>query len=359
MKIALVHDYLNEFGGAELVLMELAKMFPEAPIYTAFKVSGSSAELAFKERKIITSWMQNIPGVERFYSPLRFFIPAIWKSFDLSKYDLIISSASWYITKGFVKREGQVEICYCHTPPRWLYGFTTSVNMQKYLPVRIYAAVVGHFLRRYDFEQAQKVTQFVANSMNVKQRIAKYYRRESEVIYPPVGIIEQDEEKQDYYLMVTRIVGAKGIDMACRAADKWGFKLVIAGEKRGYSKFDFSKYKNVSYVGRVSDDEKFKLMNRAKAFVALSKDEDFGITLVEAQGVGTPVIAFNGGGYKETVVDGETGVLFDRLDEKGLYEAILRFEKIKWDRKKIINNAKKFSSEKFRKQMLELVSKYA
>lgn len=359
MKIALVHDYLNEFGGAELVLLELTKMFPDAPIYTAFKVNGSSADLAFKDKNIVTSWMQKIPEVERLYSPLRFFIPTIWNSFDLGKFDLIISSASWYITKGFVKRDGQVEICYCHTPPRWLYGLTTSVNMQKYLPVRIYALIVGHFLRRYDFTQAQKVTQFVANSVNVKQRIAKYYRRESMVVYPPVNILEQNEPKQDYYLMVTRIVGAKGIDMACNTADKYGFKLVIAGEKRGYVKFDFSKYRNVNYVGRVSDEEKFKLMSSAKGFVALSKDEDFGITLVEAQGVGTPVIAFNGGGYKETVVDGETGVLFDNLDEKGLYEAILKSEKIKWDRKKIINNAKKFSSEKFRKQMLELVSKYA
>ncbi|KKU69702.1 MAG: Glycosyl transferase group 1 [Candidatus Amesbacteria bacterium GW2011_GWA1_47_20] len=163
MRVALVHDYLNEYGGAERVLEALAEMWPEAPIYTAFAVPNSSAVKAFGGKKIITSWFQNIPLYNKLYSPLRFFIPWIWESFNLSEYDLVITSASWYITKGL----GKKEICYCHTPPRWLYGYETSIAWKKYWPVRIYATIVGHFLRMYDFSQAQKVGVFVANSKNV------------------------------------------------------------------------------------------------------------------------------------------------------------------------------------------------
>ena len=203
MRIALVHDYLNEYGGAEKVLETLAQMFPDAPIYTAFKVPGSSSDKEFMGKNIITSWFQYFPFYNRLYSPLRFLIPWIWGSFDLSSYDVVISSASWYVTKGF---NAKIEICYCHTPPRWLYGYPTSINFQKYWPVRVYGLIVGHFLRIYDFNQAQKVTAFVANSQEVSDRIKKFYRRDSVVIYPPVEIVSLNKEpkKQNYFLIVSR-----------------------------------------------------------------------------------------------------------------------------------------------------------
>jgi len=192
MKIALIHDYIKEFGGAERVLEALTEIFPDAPIYTAFYDKNSNAYKHFKHKKIIPSWAQYFPFfASKLSSPLRFLAPMIWESFDLSEYDVVISSASWYITKGFRKpfdKSHFVEICYCHTPPRWLYGYATSVNFQKYAIVRAYAAIVGHFMRLYDFKAAQRVDYFIANSQEVAGRIKKFYRQDSTVIYPPVSL---------------------------------------------------------------------------------------------------------------------------------------------------------------------------
>jgi hypothetical protein len=168
MKVALVHDYLNEFGGAERVLLALAEMYPEAPIYTAFYKMGSQAYERFSHRKIVASFAQKIPGFAgKLHSPLRFLAPLIWESFNFDEYDVVISSASWYITKGIITRPETLHICYCHTPPRYLYGFDTSINWRKYPLVRWYAGLVNPGLREYDYLAAQRVDEFVANSKNV------------------------------------------------------------------------------------------------------------------------------------------------------------------------------------------------
>ena len=334
MKVALVHDYLKEFGGAERVLLALSEIWPKAPIYTAFYKPGSEAYKRFKDKKIITSWVQSIPWfTTKLYSPLRFLAPKIWGSFDFSKYDLVFSSSSWYINKGYN------EICYCHTPPRWLYGYQTSINWKKYWPVKVYGQVIGHFMRLYDFRQAQKVKHFIANSDEVKKRIWKFYRRESTVIYPPVDLPRPKKlKKLDYYLIVSRPVGGKGIELGLAVAKKYGFKLKIVGG------------------GAVSDEELVKLYSQAKAFLALSKDEDFGITPVEAMACGTPVIAYNGGGYKETVIHGKTGVLFDDYSVNGLWQAIKKFEAMKFKPSDCIAQAKKFSKARFKKEIKEFVA---
>ncbi len=364
MKVALVHDYIKEYGGAERVLEALCEIFPNAPIYTAFYNQRGTAYGHFKHKKIIPSWAQSIPFfVSRLHSPLRFLAPFIWESFDLSGYDVVISSASWYITKGFKKPFGPnhfIEICYCHTPPRWLYGYTISVNFQKYPLVKAYAVIVGHFMRLYDFKAAQKVDYFIANSKEVAGRIAKFYRRDSAVIYPPVELPKTiDIKKQDYYLIVSRIVGAKGLDLAVEGALKAGFKLKIAGSPAGYY-FDHDKLiekaqNRVEFLGQVTDEELAKLYKGAKAFLALSKDEDFGITPVEAMSVGTPVIAFSGGGYRETVVSGKTGLFFDEYTVEGLIKAIKQFEKMNINPGNCIKQAEKFSKEKFKKEILDFV----
>src|SRR3972149_6581984 len=327
-RVALVHDYLNEFGGAERVLLALAEIWPQAPIYTAFYQPGSPAWQRFKHRKIIASWAQKIPFFSsRLYSPLRFLAPKIWVSFDFSQFDLIISSSSWYITKGFN------EICYCHTPPRWLYGYQTSMNWQKFWPVKVYGTIIGHFMLLYDFRQAQKVKRFIANSEEVKRRIWKFYRREATVIYPPVDLPRPKKlKKLDYYLIVSRPVGGKGIELGLAAAKKYGFKLRVVGG------------------GATSDQELTKLYAGAKAFLALSRDEDFGITPVEAMACGTPVVAYRGGGYTETVVDGKTGVFFDDYSVDGLVGAMERLKKLKINPADCISQAKKFSKERFKRE---------
>ena len=368
MKIALVNDYIKEYGGAERVLEALTEIYPSAPIYTAFYDKKGTAYEHFKNKKIISSWAQDVPFfVSKLHSPLRFLAPLIWESFDLSGYDVVISSASWYITKGFRKRfehnDHFVEVCYCHTPPRWLYGYNTSVNFQKYPLIKAYAAVVGHFMRLYDFEASQKVDYFVANSREVAGRIAKFYRRDSTVIYPPATLSlarrasPPDIKRSDYYLIVSRIVGGKGLDMAIEAALKGGFKLKIAGSKAGYFSLNHPKSNQIEFLGQVTDKELIELYKGAKGFLALSRDEDFGITPVEAMSVGTPVIAFNGGGYKETVLNRKTGLLFDNYSVDGLISAIKQFNNLIIDPKDCIEQSLKFSKERFKKEIKEFVEK--
>lgn len=365
MKIALVHDYLNEFGGAERVLLALSEIWPDAPIYTAFYRKNSPAWERFKNKNIKVSWAHYIPFFNnKLHSPLRFLAPLIWGSFDFSKYDVVISSAGWYVTKGFRKGKKTVEICYCHTPPRWLYGYQTSIEWQKYWPVRVYAAIIGHFMRMYDFKSAQKVDYFIANSKNVASRIKKFYRRNSKVIYPPVELLKASRVKKgDYYLVISRIVGGKGLDLAVEAAMKLGIKLKIAGKPAGY----YMEYKRltkmskgkVEFLGYVTDQELVKLYTGAKAFLALATDEDFGITLVEAMLAGTPVIAFRGGGYIESVIEGKTGVFFDKSTVDSLTKAIREFERTKIKSEDCIKQARKFSKERFKKEIKEFVKKHA
>jgi len=362
MKIALVHDYLNEFGGAERVLLALSEIWPDAPIYTAFYRKDSLAYVRLKNKKIITSWVHHIPFFNKyFHSPLRFLAPLIWNSFNFSEYDLVIGSAGWYVTKGFKKKgEKTIEICYCHTPPRWLYGYKTSIELQKYWPVKIYAAIIGHFMRIYDFKAAQKVDFFIANSKNVAARIRKFYRRESIVIYPPVELIKTSNiAKKDYYLIISRIVGGKGLEIAVKAALKLKLHLKIAGKPAGY----YTEYKklqrlsrgNVEFLGYVSDKESVKLYQGAKAFLALAEDEDFGITPVEAMLCGTPVIAFRGGGYIESVINGITGVFFAEPTVESLINAIKQFNHLTIDPDDCFKQARKFSKARFKKEVVKFV----
>ncbi|MEX2028568.1 MAG: glycosyltransferase [Candidatus Curtissbacteria bacterium] len=386
LKVVLVHDYLGEFGGAERVLEELARIWPKAPIYTSFYREGVAYE-RFKNRKIITSWAQKVPFFPtKLHSPLRFMAPLIWNSFDFSGYDVVISSASWYVTKGFKKKGNAVEICYCHTPPRYLYGYPTSINWQKYWPVRIYALIVNHFMRIYDFEAAQRVDYFVANSENVRARIKKFYGRDAKVIYPPVfvnGLSSIDNRKKtivdirshatinglkrsaidDYFLVVSRIVGAKGLQLAVEVANKLDLNLKIVGKPAGYA-MEYKKIKsiageNIEFLGFVSDSELARLYAGARAFLALATDEDFGMTPVEAMLAGTPVIAYAGGGYLETIVDGKTGVFFAEPDARALEEAVSKFTQLEgkgvFEPTYIKKHAQKFSKERFKREMLKFV----
>ncbi len=358
MNVAIVHDQLNEFGGAERVLLALCQMYPDAPIYTAYCVKGSPAWKRFKDKDIRVSFMQH---VWKLASPLRFLAPAIWNSFDFTGYDLIISSSSWYVTKGFKKKgpstgsgSRAIEICYCHTPPRWLYGYPTAINWQKYWLIRVYATIVGFFMRQYDFEAAQRVDYFIANSKETQRRIAKFYRRDSTVIYPPITIPTkqlrtQNSSLKTYYLFVSRNVGSKGLELAIGAAKKLGFQLKIVG-REGNSEG------TIEYLGIVTDEELANLYAGAKAFLALATDEDFGMTPVEAMSHGTPVIAYNGGGYRESVVDGKTGILFNDATVESLVQSIEKFERrsINWQ-SQCMSQSKRFSFESFSRNMQQIV----
>lgn len=368
MKIALVHDYIKEFGGAERVLKTLSEMYPDAPIYTAFRISGSTADKEFRGKKIIESWLGPVLKIWRLYSPLRFLTPLIWKSFDLSQYDLVITSCSWFVTRGFKVGPNTKVIAYCHTPPRWLYGFETSVGFTKYWPVKLYSKIVGNFVRRFDYKTAQSVDYWIANSKNVQGRIKKFYGRDSVVIYPPVNVEEikkytKNLVQDDYLIIVSRLVGAKGLEEAAKAIKSIGIKLKIVGESHGFADVEKSLKKlsggNIELLGRVSDAKLYELLGRARGFVALARDEDFGMTVVEAQAAGIPVIAFNGGGFKESVIDGKTGIFVNSTDEETLKKATRKLLEMKWNRGEIIHNAEKFSKKRFEEKMLQFVNTHA
>ena len=368
MKVVLVHDYLKEYGGAERVLQALTEIWPEAPIYTAFCDKNSTAGKAFADKTIIESWLAPLIKRKNLYSPLRFLAPLIWRSFDFSDFDLVIASSSWYITRGFKVGPKTKVFCYCHTPPRYLYGYSTSIEWQRYWPVRIYALVVNHFLRLFDFRSAQKVDKFIVNSKNTQGRVKKFYRRDSTIIYPPVEVEKikkatQNLKHGDYFLVVSRVVGAKGIELAMAAAKKLKMPLKIIGETAGLYWFTQGvgrlQNKYVEFVGRVTDEKLYRYYGRCLAFLALATDEDFGITPVEAMVAGRPVIAYRGGGYLESVVEGKTGEFFNEPTVESLVGVIKKFKPEKYKPEDCRAQAQKFSKGRFKKEIKEFVEKHA
>lgn len=371
MKVALVHDYLSAYGGAEKVLEVLAEMYPQAPIYTAFYNHHSPAYETFKDRDIRPSFAQRIPGfVSKLHSPLRFMAPWIWESFDLDEYDVVISSASWYITKGVITRPETLHVSYIHTPPRYLYGYATALDWQKYALIRMYATWVNKGLREYDFLAAQRPNVLVANSKNVQERIKKFYRRESVVIYPSVDVEidwtavttpsnSPSGRGREYFLTGGRLVGAKHFDVIVKAALDAGVSLKVFGEGKLRQELEDLGQGQVEFLGEVNEDRLAELYAGAQAFIAMAEDEDFGITPVEAMMMGTPVIAYRGGGYLESVVEGKTGVFVEELNVDGVREAINKFEarSTKFEKEVIQSHAKNFSKERFVMQMRELVDK--
>ena len=368
MKIALVHDYLNEFGGAERVLLALSDIYPKAPIYTIYAKSGSHARRKLKNKKIIQSWFSRLPFAHKLISPLRFLIPFIWSSFDFSNYDLVITSASWAVTKGMKRGARTTEVCYLHTPPRYLYGYDTSRDWKSVnAVVKIYAHVVNHFMRIYDFNQAQKVDYFIVNSENVGHRVKKFYRRDYEVIYPPVEIGKTPNTARplpntNYYLTGGRLVKAKNFDLIICAAKKTGVRLKVFGKGGEEEKLKKMANDSIEFLGHVTDKELAELYAGAKAFIVAQKDEDFGITPIEAAAAGCPTIAYRAGGYLETVVDGKTGVFFDRPSVDSLAKTIRQFDGSNHNTitvKALRAHAKKFSKKRFIKEVKKFVQENA
>ena len=365
MKVALVHDFMREFGGAERVLRVLADMYPKAPIYVAFKNKGTCVD-QFLDRRVIESKWALVIGHWRLYSVFRFLIPLVWRSIDLSKYDLVITSCSSYVARGFKVGEKTKVVAYCHTPPRMLYGYESSITWMKSpvmrLGILIYGYFINHYLRLFDFWSAQKVDKWMVNSENVQQRVEKYYRRDSEVVYPPFEtetLIDESGKykKDDYFLIVSRLVGAKGLVEAAKAARDLDFQLKIVGEAVGFGAVEeeLRKIRGVELVGRVDDQRLIELYSKARGFIALAKDEDFGMTLVEAQACGLAVIAYRGGGYLESVMEGETGVFVEGTDKDNIEKGMKEFIKIKWKREILQKNARRFSREEFEGKVRKIV----
>ncbi|EKD90817.1 MAG: group 1 glycosyl transferase [uncultured bacterium] len=391
LKVALVHDYLIEFGGAERVLEALHEMYPEAPIFTAFLDLNGLGPHSGRVKKwdIKTSWLQNFPFGRKLISPFRIFAPSIFESFDLKDYDLVISSCNTYFSKAVITKPEALHISYIHTPPRYLYGYTTSFNYKKHWWTRIAGEIANHFLRIYDFETSQRPDILVANSKNVRERIKKFYRRDAIVIYPPVDIkkfykqsfsarlqladrrdstviyppvqLEQVQSKKEkgknYFLSLGRLVRGKGTEIIVEAAVKLNLPLKVAGSGPELERLKKLAGKSVEFLGEISDGDLPEIYANGKALIVASEDEDFGITSVEAQSAGTPVIAVKAGGYLESIIEGKTGEFFDKADVDSLIKVLETFDYKKYKSEDLKKNAERFSKEKFKKEIKDLIEK--
>ncbi|RJQ38181.1 glycosyltransferase family 4 protein [Candidatus Microgenomates bacterium] len=409
MKVALVHDYIKEYGGAERVLETLHEIYPDAPVYTTVylpkflgphreRFEGRMGELGESGKwDIRTSLLQNLPFKAKLISPIRLISPIIFGMFDFSKFDVVIVSAtgayfpnSIRIKKQELRIKGKksqrpktkdqppVHVCYCHTPPRYLYGYATAREWKKNIFLRVVGEIMNHFLRLVDYKSAQNVDYFIANSKNVEDRISKFYRKESTIIYPPIDIKSNLKsqisnlhlESKNYFICGGRLARAKHTDIIVRACRELNIPLKIFGKgfagyeqelrSMNYESGKKNHNSKIEFVGEVSDEEKLELMRGAKAFIFASEDEDFGITPVEAMSVGTPIIAYRSGGVKETVVDGKTGIFFNELTVESLCNAIKHYDNTYYHSGikpgDCIKQAQNFSKEKFKQEIKNFVN---
>jgi len=368
MKVALIHDHLAQDGGAEKVLKVLADMFPEAPIYTLLYEEKNVTKY-FLNRRIETSVIQKLPGGIKHYQWYLVFMPMAVEFFDLSEYDLVISDTSSF-AKGVITKPDCMHICYCHTPTRYLWSDTHSyINELKYNKwfKKLISMVLSN-IRVWDRLAADRVDVFIANSKTVKQRIAKYYRRDSTVIYPPVetekfSVIDLSNQKKEekYFLAGCRLAPYKRIDLVVEAFKNLGndYNLKIFGDGVDQERLKMLAVgaNNIEFLGRVSEEEKARLFQGAQAFIN-PQEEDFGITVVESMASGRPVIAYRSGGATETIIEGKTGLFFDKQDSESLEKAIEKFSTITFNPEEIRTHAEQFSVKNFTDQISEFISSH-
>jgi len=351
MRVALVHDYLNQMGGGEKTLLALAQMFPGAPIYTSI-YEPSRVDKAFQSLDIRTSFMQGLPLVKRHHQPFLPLYPFAMESFDLRGYDLVLSDSSAF-AKGIVTRPETLHVCYCHTPMRWAWNFEDYIERERIGKLgKLALAPFINWLRLWDYASAARVDAFVANSPVVAARIAKYYRRESVIIPPPVDVtrFQVSRRRDDYFLITSRLVPYKRIDLAVETCTKLGLPLTVIGNGPDHRRLRKMAGRTVTFLGKVSDKVLEEEFASAKALLFPGTD-DFGITPVEALAAGTPVIAYDDGGAKEYVIPDKTGVVFDEQSVASLVKALRTFSKQKYDATAIMQFSRKFSREQFERKM--------
>lgn len=353
MKVALVHDWLNGMRGGEKLLEVLCDLFPNAHLYTLFYEPDRVSE-KIRRMNPRPSVLQRFPFARtryRYYLPL---YPWAIGRFDMAPYGAIISS-SHCAAKGIRTRQGQPHICYCHAPMRYIWDQYESYfgGRNRWRPSSLLMRLLRDRLRRWDVATARRVTEFIANSATVAARIERFYGRNARVIYPPVDIEKfrpLEGPTGDYFLIVSALVPYKRIDLAVEAFSAIGKPLWIVGEGPERDRLERRSSPNIRFFGWVSDEQLLKLYNGCRALI-FPGEEDFGITAVEAQACGRPVIALRKGGVVESVLDGRTGLFFDEPHPRALCQAVERFEKMRFDRGAIRANAERFGGERCRRQL--------
>ncbi|MCD6418813.1 glycosyltransferase [bacterium] len=347
-KIALVHDYLNQSGGAEIVLRWLHHLFPHAPVYTLI-YDPELVPPDFVGWDIRTvGWSRYLPFKRKLYKYYLLLYPSMVEQIDLREYDIVISSSHLW-AKGVLTRSDTLHICYCHTPMRqaWELYFEYKRKYSR-IPAKLIYPFAFNYLRIWDKVSADRVDRYIANSETVRRRIKKFYRRDATVIYPPAEIadIVPTPDVGDYYLCLSRLVPYKRIDIAIEAFNRLGRQLVVVGTGPQLKQFRKMAKSNVKIMGFVSDEKKRELLSHTKALI-FPGEEDFGIVPIEAQASGRPVIAYGKGGATETVLDGITGIFFKEPSSEALIDAIVRFEQMQFDPQLAVKNARRFSVQNF------------
>lgn len=361
MRVAIVHDWLTGMRGGERVLEALLPIFDAPEIFTLIHVPGSVSP-AIEAHRIHTSFINSLPGARSLYRSYLPLFPAAVERFDLSGFDLVVSS-SHCVAHGARAPDGVPHLCYCHTPMRYVWDQYSAYfgPGRASAPVRMLMPPIAGWLRRWDVETTNRVHTFIANSEHVRTRIARYWRRDASVIYPPVdhSRFHAAEKRDAYYLIVSALVPYKRIDIAVDAFNRLGRRLVIVGDGPELMRLQNRAEANILFRGQLPDEEVAQLMSRARAFV-LPGEEDFGIAAVEAQAAGAPVVALARGGALETVVGtlagedpppGATGVLFAEPTADSLAEAVEWFERLRFDRAVLRCNAQRFAPERFEREM--------
>lgn len=357
--LAIVHDYLTQFGGAEQVLKSFYHLYPEAPIYTLLYDKKAMGEM-FNQVQIRVSYLRKFP---RFFQKnkkwLLPFLPTAPETFDLRDYNLILSSSSAF-AKGIITKPKAIHICYCHSPMRFVWDWHHNYLKEQKLKglKKLLAVLFLHYIRMWDQSSAERVDYFIANSKTTQGRIKKYYGRDSQVIYPPVDIEKfiPIKENKGYFLIVSRLSPYKRIDLAVEAFNKLELPLVIIGQGPQKRQLQKLANKNIKFLGFQPEEKVKEYYQNCQALI-FPGEEDFGITAIEAMAAGKPVLAFRSGGLTETVIEGVTGEFFDDPISEVLADGVrrLRENQNKYEPLIIRGQAEKFSRQRFEKEIKEFI----
>jgi glycosyltransferase involved in cell wall biosynthesis len=361
-RVAVVHDWLTVPGGSEQVVLALLEVFPQAELFTSV-YDPSPWPPAVTERPVHSSFLNRIPGAARHYPKLLPLMNAAFRSFDLSGFDLVLSS-SHACAKNVRTPSGALHVCYCHTPMRYAWDESFMAGEQVGRLTRLALPPLLAWLRRQDLAGARGPDVFVANSRHVADRILRYYGRAAEVVHPPIDVehfLALQRQPRDYYFAFGRVVPYKRVDLAIAACASLERPLKVAGDGRALETLRTQlgarpSGERIQLLGRVSAAERDRLLGGARALL-FPGEEDFGIVPVEAQAAGVPVIAYGVGGAAETVVDGRTGVLFGEQSAGALAGAIERFEGLELDVQEARENAASFGRERFRAEMAAVIAR--
>jgi len=356
MKIALVHDYLNQRGGAERVFAHIAAAWPQAPVYTALYDERATGDLVARER-LHLSYLARVPFANEGFRLLAPFYPRAFEAFDLSQYDTIVSSTTAW-AKGVRVPPGAVHVCYINTVSRFAFAYDDYVGALGGAAAALARPVVARLVA-WDRAAARRPTRFVANSANVARRIAEYYGRDCDVLHCPVDVdrFTVGTGGGDYYVLASRLLPYKRVDLAIRAAARAGVKLYVAGSGTAESALrELARGTTTTMLGYVSDARLNELLGRARAAI-LPGEEDFGLVPLEAAAAGRPTIAYRGGGALETIVEGQTGAFFDEPNDESLAQALRAFDPSTFDPVRLRAHAQTFSPERFVEALRAIVER--